>query len=92
MGQIPNSINIPAPAHLVQEDGTIKPENEIRELYQEKGVDLAKPIVFSCGGGIMASMAYACLKQANVETDIYLYDGSWSEYEVKKAKEDAATT
>ena len=86
-GQIATSVNVPAPEHL-DENGLVKSEGELRALYEGQGVDVAKPMVFSCGGGIMASLAYQCAIQANFGAEIYLYDGSWSEYKDKISKEE----
>ena len=83
-GNVPNSISVPAPTLLSQEDGTIKPDNELRELYEAKGVDLSKPMVFSCGGGIMATLSYMTALHANLSSQVYVYDGSWSEYNARK--------
>lgn len=64
-GAIPNAVNIPAPM-LLAEDGTTKSVDEIKEIFTSKGVDMTKPVAFSCGGGIMATLGYACAVKAGI--------------------------
>ncbi len=47
-------------------DGAIKSAAELNEMFQSKGVDVSKPIVFSCGGGVMATLGYACALKAGI--------------------------
>jgi thiosulfate/3-mercaptopyruvate sulfurtransferase len=77
-GHMPGSTNIHY-AELVQEDGTLKSPDELRELFAERGVDLAKPIVTTCGSGITAAIEMLALQVAGA-TDVALYDGSWAEW------------
>jgi thiosulfate/3-mercaptopyruvate sulfurtransferase len=64
---------------FVNEDNTVKNPEEIRAILAEKGVDVTKPIVSSCGWGITASFNFAALKHAGVGS-VPLYDGSYTEY------------
>ena len=68
-------------------DGTIKSAEELRELFESKGVDVSKPMAFSCAAGILSSLSYACATKANFSGQLYFYDGSWSEYADKQSKE-----
>jgi thiosulfate/3-mercaptopyruvate sulfurtransferase len=43
------------------------------------GVDLARPIVTSCGSGVTASVLALALHQLG-RPDVAVYDGSWSEW------------
>ena len=88
-GTFEGAFNVPAPACLKPEGGTLDVE-EIKALFTEKGVDLAKPMVFSCRSGMTATMGLACAYKAMFAGPIYLYDGSWTEFAAKE-KEAAAT-
>lgn len=77
-GHMPGAINTHY-ATLLNEDGTMKPAGALRELFQSKGVDLAAPIVTSCGSGVTAAIVLLALELAGA-TNVALYDGSWSEW------------
>lgn len=76
-GHIPGSTNVPV--GLVSEDGVLKSPEELRQLFAEKGVDLTRPIITSCGSGITASTLALALHQAGA-SNVAVYDGSWSEW------------
>jgi thiosulfate/3-mercaptopyruvate sulfurtransferase len=77
-GHIPGSHNLPY-AKLLNKDGTFKTGPEIERLFEEAGVDLAKPVVASCGSGITASVLALGLAQIG-HRRAAVYDGSWSEW------------
>lgn len=77
-GHIPGSRNLFF-RDLYQPDGTFKPESELREAFACAGVDLARPIVTTCGSGVTASVLLFALHRLGVE-EAALYDGSWSEW------------
>ena len=89
-GSIPNSFNIPGP-QLLAEDGTTKSAEQIKEIFESKGVDVNKPMIMSCTAGILSSLGYACAVKAKLPGALFFYDGSWSEYAAMKAKETAAS-
>ena len=41
----------------------------------------------SCMAGVLSSLSYACAVKAGFQGPLYLYDGSYSEYKDKSAKE-----
>jgi thiosulfate/3-mercaptopyruvate sulfurtransferase len=43
------------------------------------GIDLARPIVTTCGSGVTASVLALALHQLG-RSDVAVYDGSWSEW------------
>lgn len=76
-GHMPGAINLPF-ARLVGEDGGLLRGPALRARFVEAGVDLAAPIVTSCGSGVTA--AILSLGLAELGTDSRLYDGSWAEW------------
>src|SRR5262249_22706563 len=77
-GHMPGALNVPFNT-LLAADGTLKTAAELQRGSETAGVDIAKPVVTSCGSGITAavlSLALAVL----VRPDTGLYDGSWSEW------------
>ncbi|KAL8221968.1 UNVERIFIED_CONTAM: hypothetical protein K2H54_074723 [Gekko kuhli] len=65
--------------NFLTEEGFEKDTEEIRNMFQEKKVDLSKPLIASCRKGVtachIALAAYLCGKP-----DVPVYDGSWSEW------------
>ena len=60
-------------------NGALKPEVEIRAVFDKAGVDLLKPIINTCGSGVTA--AILTLAQSLLgHDDAAVYDGSWSEW------------
>jgi thiosulfate/3-mercaptopyruvate sulfurtransferase len=77
-GHIPGSLNLPYET-LYRADGTLKPTDELRAAITGAGVDLARPVVTSCGSGVTASVLALALYLAG-RRDGAVYDGSWSEW------------
>jgi thiosulfate/3-mercaptopyruvate sulfurtransferase len=77
-GHIPGSTNVHY-AELVRENGTLKSPDELRKIFSTRGIDMAKPIVTTCGSGITAAIAMLALEVAGAN-DVSLYDGSWAEW------------
>lgn len=77
-GHIPGSCNLPF-GQLVSVDGTMKPDIELRRLFEDAGIDLKRPIVTSCGSGISAAVLALGLAVLGRE-DVAVYDGSWAEW------------
>ncbi len=77
-GHIPGARNLSF-RDLYREDGTMRPLAELRAAFERAGVDLARPIVTSCGSGVTASVLLFALHLLGRD-DAALYDGSWSEW------------
>jgi thiosulfate/3-mercaptopyruvate sulfurtransferase len=77
-GHIPGAHNLPY-GKLLKADGTLKSPREIERLFEDAGVDLAKPVVTSCGSGITAGILALALAQIG-HRKTAVYDGSWAEW------------
>ena len=77
-GHIPGSRSLPQ-SELFRPDGTWKRGADLRAAFEAAGVDLAKPMVTTCGSGVTAAVL---LFGAHLlgKDDVRLYDGSWSEW------------
>lgn len=77
-GHIPTAVNI-GWKQALNEDGTFKSVEELRELYASFGIDGTKPIVTYCRIGERASHTWFVLSEI-LGYDVAVYDGSWTEY------------
>jgi thiosulfate/3-mercaptopyruvate sulfurtransferase len=77
-GHMPGACNVPF-GDVVNPDGTLKPAEQLRAAFEAAGVDLARPIVTSCGSGVSASVLALALARIGRE-DVAVYDGSWTEW------------
>jgi thiosulfate/3-mercaptopyruvate sulfurtransferase len=77
-GHIPGSLNVPFTS-LYNADGTFKHKTDLCAAFQAAGVDLAAPVVTSCGSGITACVLSFALHLLG-KRDVALYDGSWTEW------------
>ena len=77
-GHIPGSFNVPY-SELTRPDGTLKSAEELRAIFKARGIDLARPVVTTCGSGITAAVEMLALQVAGAN-DVALYDGSWAEW------------
>jgi thiosulfate/3-mercaptopyruvate sulfurtransferase len=78
-GHIPGAASIPW-AQTVQEDGTFKPADELRALYEGKGVTPDKDIIAYCRIGERSSHSWYVLHELLGYQRVRNYDGSWTEY------------
>lgn len=79
-GHMPGAINLPF--SIFSNQGTLKPLDELRAIFDEKGIDLEKPIITSCGSGVTAAVITLALHSLG-HHDNRLYDGSWSEWSAR---------
>ncbi len=77
-GHIPGSLSLPFDL-LINEDGTLKDETDLRAHFEAAGVDLARPITTTCGSGVTAAILYLALTSLGHQS-VALYDGSWTEW------------
>ncbi len=78
-GHIPTAANIPW-SQAANEDGTFKSDDELRALYEGKGVTAGKPTIAYCRIGERSSHTWFVLRELLGYTDVKNYDGSWTEY------------
>jgi thiosulfate/3-mercaptopyruvate sulfurtransferase len=77
-GHIPKSLNLPYDA-MYRPDGTLLPREELRRRFESTGLDLARPVVTTCGSGVTASVLALGLHVIGTKA-VAVYDGSWSEW------------
>jgi thiosulfate/3-mercaptopyruvate sulfurtransferase len=77
-GHIPGSRNVPYTT-LLNADATMKPAADLAAIFKAAGVDLAKPIITTCGSGVTAAILSLALDRIGHKNHA-LYDGSWSEW------------
>lgn len=77
-GHIPGSRNLPQ-GLLFNPDNSWKRGAALRQAFEQAGIDIARPMVTTCGSGVTAAVllfgAHLLGKQ-----DVKLYDGSWAEW------------
>lgn len=78
-GHIPGSRNVPFNEMIDAATGTMKPLDALRAAFARAGVDLARPVVTTCGSGVSAAVLTLGLYRLGVRGSA-LYDGSWSEW------------
>ena len=77
-GHIPNSKNLFF-RDLLNPDGTMKDTDALRATFEGAGVDLARPVITTCGSGVTAAVLSLGLERLGHRQHA-LYDGSWSEW------------
>jgi thiosulfate/3-mercaptopyruvate sulfurtransferase len=77
-GHIPGAASVPW-AQAVQENGTFKPADELRELYGGKGVLDGETIAY-CRIGERSAHTWFVLHELLGQQDVKNYDGSWTEW------------
>jgi thiosulfate/3-mercaptopyruvate sulfurtransferase len=78
-GRIPGAVSVPW-AQTVREDGTFKSPDELRALYEAKGVTPDKDIVAYCRIGERSSHSWFVLHELLGYRRVRNYDGSWTEW------------
>jgi thiosulfate/3-mercaptopyruvate sulfurtransferase len=78
-GHVPTAKNIPW-SKAANDDGTFKSDDELRELYQEEGVDLSKDTIAYCRIGERSAHTWFVLHELLDQPNVKNYDGSWTEY------------
>jgi thiosulfate/3-mercaptopyruvate sulfurtransferase len=78
-GHIPGAASIPW-SQAVNEDGTFKSVDELRELYASKGITSDKDVIAYCRIGERSSHTWFVLHELLGFERVRNYDGSWTEW------------
>ena len=76
-GRIPGSLNLPFVDII--EHGALKAPDALKAAFAEHKVDLAKPIITTCGSGVTAAILALAVEESGGKLE-GLYDGSWAEW------------
>jgi len=79
-GHIPNALNIPWGQAVNDSDGTFKSVEELRRLYESKGVTPDKEVITYCRIGERSSHTWFVLSYLLGYPNVKNYDGSWTEW------------
>lgn len=78
-GHIPGSRNLPFGGLLDPDTKTLKDAAALQAVFASAGIDLARPVVTTCGSGISACNLALGLHLLG-HRDVAIYDGSWTEW------------
>ena len=78
-GHVPGAKSVPW-AQTVNEDGTFKTAEQLKDLYGAKGLDTSKPTIAYCRIGERSSHTWFVLQYLLGLEGCKNYDGSWTEY------------
>jgi thiosulfate/3-mercaptopyruvate sulfurtransferase len=78
-GHIPHAANIPW-AQAANEDGTFKSFDDLKKLYESKGITGSEEVIAYCRIGERSSHTWFVLKYLLGYENVRNYDGSWTEW------------
>ena len=79
-GHIPGANNIPWSTAVNDADGTFKSVEDLKQIYQSKGVTPDKDVICYCRIGERSSHSWFVLKYLLGYPRVRNYDGSWTEW------------
>jgi thiosulfate/3-mercaptopyruvate sulfurtransferase len=79
-GHIPGAKNIPWSQAVNDNDGTFKSADELKKLYESKGITTDKEVIAYCRIGERSSHTWFVLKYLLGYPNVKNYDGSWTEW------------
>ena len=77
-GHMPGSFNMPF-SIFINENGTVKSNEELISLFERDSVKLQSPIITSCGSGVTAAVVSFALTLIGHDAAA-IYDGAWAEW------------
>jgi thiosulfate/3-mercaptopyruvate sulfurtransferase len=86
-GHIPGAENIPWAQAVNDKDGTFKSADELKKLYESKGITQDKEIIAYCRIGERSSHTWFVLKYLLGYPNVKNYDGSWTEWGIMIANQ-----
>ncbi len=78
-GHIPGAKNVPT-TEVLAEDGRFKDPEELRELYENVGIEDGQSVIAYCRVGERSSIEWYVLRELLGFEDVQNYDGSWTEW------------
>ena len=78
-GRIPGAVHVPWDDGA-SEDGSFKPTEKLRAMYEAQGLQSDQEIVPYCRLGVRASYSWFVLKYLLGYENVRTYDGSWTEW------------
>ena len=78
-GHVPGSLSLPYADLLDPDTGTMRAADALRTRFESAGIDLARPVVTTCGSGVTACILALGLHLLG-HRDVAVYDGSWTEW------------
>lgn len=80
-GHIPGAVNVPWSKAVNPEDGTFKPVDQLRQIYEgEQGLNASEDVITYCRIGERSSHTWFVLKYLLGYPQVRNYDGSWTEW------------
>ncbi len=79
-GHVPGAVNIPWSQAVRESDGTFKSPEELKQLYQGKGIAPENDVIAYCRIGERSSHTWFALKYLLGYPNVRNYDGSWTEW------------
>jgi thiosulfate/3-mercaptopyruvate sulfurtransferase len=78
LGHIPNAVNVPWADFIDPESGAFIGADAVAARLKFAGIDLQRPIVTTCGSGILSCVVALALYLVGHKAAVY--DGSWAEW------------
>jgi len=77
-GHMPGAHSVPSSA-LVNENGALRPREDLQRIFADAGADASKQAVCTCGSGVTAAIIALALARLG-RWDAAIYDGAWAEW------------
>lgn len=88
-GHMPGSVSVPFADLLNPDTKALLSAEDLKAIFNAKGVEPGRPIISSCGTGVTAAVVDAALEEAGFPQESrLLYDGSWTEWAMRVKPED----